>query len=103
MTCVTAVLAFNLKFYNFGKYFSIFIFFLFTIWRVSFAGEAINQVKRTKFPMLYFDPEDVPKLLVKARTTHQKIANIITEAGKSFKETPDHYLPPKSHEKFPSS
>ena len=61
-----------------------------------------GPVKRTKFPLLYFDPEDVPKMRVKARTTHQKIANIITEAGKSFKETPDHYMPPESHEKFAS-
>lgn len=66
------------------------------------AAESDGPVKRTKFPLLYFDPEDIPKLRVKARTTHQKIANIITEAGKSFKETPDHYMPPESHEKFAS-
>ena len=53
-------------------------------------------------PMLYFDASDVPTLREKAKTSHAKIARKIHEAGKSLKENPNHYLPPKNHAEFAS-
>ncbi|XP_002130087.2 dermatan-sulfate epimerase-like protein [Ciona intestinalis] len=80
-------------------------------------GLAVRNVKRQKgnpsngekgkstddkHPMLYFNAIDIPRMRHKALNSHAKIAKIIQEAGRSLKEKPDYYLPPKSFESFGS-
>nr|CAB3240029.1 dermatan-sulfate epimerase-like protein [Phallusia mammillata] len=54
-------------------------------------------------PLLFFNKEDVPKLRLKAKTTHVKIARILQDAGKALTGDSIHVLPPESAEKFASA
>ncbi|XP_020375792.2 dermatan-sulfate epimerase [Rhincodon typus] len=45
-------------------------------------------------PMLYFSKSDVEDLRLKARSTHQNIANRIWNAGQIMLSSPREYLPP---------
>ena len=66
------------------------------------ANESSNKPKYTTHPLLYYTPDEVQGLQLKALTTHAKIANILKDTTKSWLEKPDTILPPKDYKTFGS-